>query len=112
VADLARAVADTGGSVDAIDVVRAAPGAKVRDLTVLARDADHIEAIAGAARAVPGIEVENVSDRTFLLHLGGKIEVRSKAPLATRDDLSMAYTPGEARICRAIAQEPERVWRV
>jgi malate dehydrogenase (oxaloacetate-decarboxylating) len=59
-----------------------------------------------------GIEVEHVSDRTFLLHLGGKLEVVPKAPLKTRDDLSMAYTPGVARICRAIADDPEKVWNL
>jgi len=61
---------------------------------------------------VPGIEVEHVSDRTFLLHLGGKIEMASKAPLKTRDDLSMAYTPGVARVCRAIADDPPKVWNL
>ena len=61
---------------------------------------------------MPGVEVERVSDRTFLLHLGGKLEVASKAPLKTRDDLSMAYTPGVARICEAIADEPDAVWNL
>ena len=57
----------------------------------------------------PGLEVEHVSDRTFLMHLGGKIEIHSKVPLKTRDDLSMAYTPGVARICEAIASDPDSV---
>ena len=64
------------------------------------------------ASNVDGVEVEHVSDRTFLLHLGGKIEMESKAPVKTRDDLSMAYTPGVARVCRAIAEDPESVWNL
>ncbi len=111
-ADLARAIGDVGGSLDAIDLVRVEPGKKVRDVTVLATDAEHIERIVAAVRAVEGIDVEHVSDRTFLLHLGGKIEVRPKAPLRTRDDLSMAYTPGVARISQAIVRDPESAWNL
>src|SRR3989304_3415886 len=111
-ADLARAIADAGGSLDAIDLVRVEPGRKTRDVTVLAHDADHIAQIVGAVKAVPGVEVEHVSDRTFLLHLGGKIEGTSKAPLKTRDDLSMAYTPGVARICQALHADPASVWNL
>ena len=106
-ADLARAIADAGGLLDAIDLVRVEEGRKVRDVTVLATDADHAELIVATVRAVEGVEVENVSDRTFLLHLGGKIHMDSNAPVKTRDDLSMAYTPGVARICQAIATERE-----
>ncbi len=109
-ADLARAIADAGASLDAIDLVRVERGVKVRDVTVLARDAAHIEEIVAAARALAGTEVEHVSDRTFLLHLGGKIQVTPKAPLKTRDDLSMAYTPGVARVCQAIVDDPDSVW--
>jgi len=111
-ADLARAVADAGGSLDAIDLVRVERGTKVRDVTVLAHDAEHITRIVEAVRAVEGVEVEHVSDRTFLMHLGGKIEVVPKTPLRTRDDLSMAYTPGVARISEAIAQDPQSVWNL
>jgi malate dehydrogenase (oxaloacetate-decarboxylating) len=111
-ADLARAIADAGGSLDAIDLVRIERSTKVRDVTVLAQDADHLTRIADAVRAVSGVEVEYVSDRTFLLHLGGKIEVVPKAPLKTRDDLSMAYTPGVARISEAIAEDPQLVWNL
>src|SRR5881628_3009236 len=89
--DLARAIADAGGSLDAIDLVRAERGRKVRDVTVHAVDAEHIERIVAAVEALPHVEVEHVSDRTFLLHLVGKIEVALKQPLKTRDDLSMAY---------------------
>ncbi len=109
-AALARAVGEAGGSLDAIDLVRVEAGKKVRDVTVFAQDAGHVERIVAAVRAVPGVEVEHVSDRTFLMHLGGKIEITPKSPLKTRDDLSMAYTPGVARICEAIAADPESVW--
>jgi malate dehydrogenase (oxaloacetate-decarboxylating) len=109
-AALAAAIAEAGGLLGAIDLVRVETDFKVRDVTVLAGDADHLERILAAMRAVPGIEVEHVSDRTFLLHLGGKLEVRPRSPLKTRDDLSMAYTPGVARVSRAIADEPAKVW--
>src|SRR5438045_6284689 len=111
-ADLARAIGDAGGSLGAIDLVRVESGKKVRDVTVDAASADHLESIVAAVRTVTGVEVEHVSDRTFLLHLGGKIEMASKSPLKTRDDLSMAYTPGVARVCRAIADDPAKVWNL
>src|SRR6058998_678191 len=96
----------------AIDLVRVESGKKVRDITVDAASADHIESIVAAVRTLAGLEVEHVSDRTFLLHLGGKIEMTSKSPLKTRDDLSMAYTPGVARVFRAIAEDPAKVWNL
>jgi malate dehydrogenase (oxaloacetate-decarboxylating) len=111
-ADVARAIGDAGGSLGAIDLVRVEQGKKIRDVTVDAASADHIEAIVASVRRVAGVEVEHVSDRTFLLHLGGKIEMASKAPLKTRDDLSMAYTPGVARVCKAIADDPAKVWNL
>jgi len=111
-ADLARAIADAGGLLDAIDLVRVESGMKVRDVTVLATDAAHADAITAACRAVPGIDVEQVSDRTFLMHLGGKIHMDANAPVKTRDDLSMAYTPGVARVCQAIAADPESAWNL
>ena len=111
-AELAAAIADVGGSLGAIDLVRVERGKKIRDVTVLAADVDHLEHLVAAARAVPGVEVEHVSDRTYLMHLGGKIEVTGKVPLKTRDDLSMAYTPGVARVSSAIAEDPELVWNL
>jgi len=75
------------------------------DVTAQAADGQHAEAITSAVGAVPGVSVHKVSDRTFLLHIGGKLEVRPKVALRTRDDLSMAYTPGVARVCRAIAAQ-------
>src|SRR5947207_8090344 len=111
-ADVARAIGDAGGSLGAIDLVRIEQGKKIRDITVDASSADHIERIVASVHALPGVEVEHVSDRTFLLHLGGKIEMASKTPLRTRDDLSMAYTPGVARVCNAIAEDPGKVWNL
>ena len=111
-ADLARAIGDMDGLLGAIDLVRVEHGKKVRDVTVFAGDAEHMDRIVVAARTVPGIDIEHVSDRTFLLHLGGKIEVNAKTPLKTRDDLSMAYTPGVARVCSAIAEDPQLVWNL
>src|SRR5262245_32836472 len=108
-ADLARAIGDAGGNLGAIDLVRVEAGKKVRDITVDAGSADHLERIVAAVHGLSGVEVEHVSDRTFLLHLGGKIEMASKSPLKTRDDLSMAYTPGVARVCTAIHEDPAKV---
>jgi malate dehydrogenase (oxaloacetate-decarboxylating) len=111
-ADAARAIADAGGLLGAIDLVRVESGKKIRDVTVLAGDVDHIDRIVAATTMVTGVEVEHVSDRTFLMHLGGKIEVAAKVPLKTRDDLSMAYTPGVARVSMAIADDPQLVWNL
>src|SRR2546421_2476150 len=111
-ADLARAIGDAGGNPGAIDLVRVESGKKIRDITVDAASAEHMETIVAAVRLLTGVEVEHVSDRTFLLHLGGKIEMASKSPLKTRDDLSMAYTPGVARVCSAIADDPAKVWNL
>jgi malate dehydrogenase (oxaloacetate-decarboxylating) len=111
-AALAAAIADAGGLLGAIDLVRVEQGVKVRDVTVLAADAQHLERIVAAAGAVPGVRVEHASDRTFLLHDGGKIQVGAKTPLKTREDLSMAYTPGVARVSSAIAADPESVWNL
>ncbi len=111
-ARLAEAIAEAGGSLGAIDLVRVEPGTKVRDVTVLAGDSEHMERIAAAVHDLDGIEVINVSDRTFLMHLGGKIEIALKTPLKTRDDLSMAYTPGVARVSSAIAADPSKVWNL
>jgi malate dehydrogenase (oxaloacetate-decarboxylating) len=111
-ARMATAIGDAGGSLGAIDLVRVEQRHKVRDVTVMASDQDHLDRIVETVRAVEGIEVEHVSDRTFLMHLGGKIEVVSRVPLKTRDDLSMAYTPGVGRVSSAIAKDPASVWNL
>ena len=111
-ARMAAAIGDAGGLLDAIDLVRLEHGKKVRDVTILAVDENHIASITQAVSAQDGIEVEQVADRTLLLHRGGKLEIASRVPLKTPDDLSMAYTPGVARACRAIADDPEQVWNL
>jgi len=107
---VASVIGETGAILGAIDLVRVERGTKLRDITVACIDATHGERVVEAVRSVPDVTVESVSDRTFLLHLGGKIEVTSTVPVKTRDDLSMAYTPGVARVRTAIAAEPERAW--
>src|SRR3954462_1276936 len=109
---IATAVGTAGGAVTAIDVVDSRSDGLTVDVTCSAADAVHSEEMVEALRAVPGVTVRKVSDRTFLLHLGGKLEVASKVPLKTRDDLSMAYTPGVARVCLALAEHPEDVRRL
>ena len=109
-ARVAAAIGEAGGDLGAIDLVRAGREGTVRDVTVNAGDSEHGKRIVEAVRALDGVEVQSVSDRTFLLHLGGKIEVTPKVAGTTRDDLSMAYTPGVARVCLAIAEAPERAW--
>jgi malate dehydrogenase (oxaloacetate-decarboxylating) len=109
---VATAIASAGGIVTAIDVADSSHDRLVVDVTCSASDADHAELLVSAVREVDGVEVHKVSDRTFLLHIGGKIEVTSKVPLRTRDDLSMAYTPGVGRVSMALARNPEDVWRL
>ena len=106
------AVGESGGLVGAVDIVRMSQDRTIRDITVNARDSEHGQQIVQSVEDLPQVKVVNVSDRTFLMHLGGKIEVRSKLQIRTRDDLSMVYTPGVARVCRAIAREPERAFNL
>src|SRR5215218_6834256 len=109
---IATAVGSAGGAVTAIDVVDSRSDGLTVDVTCSAADAAHSEEMVEALRNLGGVTVKKVSDRTFLLHLGGKLEVASKVPLKTRDDLSMAYTPGVARVCTALAEHPEDVRRL
>ena len=109
---VATAIAHAGGVVTGIDVADSSHERLVVDVTCSASNADHAELVVAAVAAIDGVDVHKVSDRTFLLHIGGKIEVSSKVPLKTRDDLSMAYTPGVGRVSMAIAQTPEDVWRL
>jgi malate dehydrogenase (oxaloacetate-decarboxylating) len=104
--NMSRAGADIG----AIDLVRSSPDLRIRDITFNARDDKHGQAIVDGLRRLAGIRVVNISDRTFLMHLGGKIEVRGKVPVKTRDDLSMAYTPGVARVCLAIHDDAQKAY--
>jgi malate dehydrogenase (oxaloacetate-decarboxylating) len=112
VSEITRAVEQAGGAVTAIDVNSGNRGALRVDVTCAASDTAHAESLVAAMAAIPGVTVHKVSDRTFLLHLGGKIEMRSKVPLRNRDDLSMAYTPGVARVSLALAAKPEDARRL
>ena len=103
--DIATAVADAGGLVTALDVVEPIDGHMVVDVTCNASNEDHASVLGQVVEAVAGAKVHAISDRTFLMHLGGTIEVKPKIALKTRDDLSMAYTPGVARISNAIAKD-------
>jgi malate dehydrogenase (oxaloacetate-decarboxylating) len=107
---LTSAIGEAGGDIRAVDLVELVKDLIVRDFTINARDEQHGQAIVAAIRGVEGIRIVSVSDRTFLVHLGGKIEIRNKVPLKTRDDLSMTYTPGVARVCLAIREDPERAF--
>ncbi len=107
-AKVLSAIADEKGDPGAVDVVKVEGDYKVRDLTVSARDEAHSQSIVNAVKEIDGIKVRNVSDRVFLLHLGGKIRIENKVPVNTRDSLSMAYTPGVGRVCEAIAEEKEK----
>ena len=107
---LTTAIGEAGGDIDAVDLVEHQGTAILRDIAVKCRDETHGQQVVAAARAVDGIEVAAVTDRTFELHRGGKISIACNFPLRSRDDLSMAYTPGVGRVSQAIADAPERVW--
>ncbi|MGA2013885.1 MAG: malic enzyme-like NAD(P)-binding protein [Solirubrobacteraceae bacterium] len=109
-ARVAGAIGETGAILGAIDIVRVDAGEVVRDVTVACAEVAHSEAVVRAVGALDGVTVEHVSDRTFLMHLGGKLEVNATVPVKTRDDLSMAYTPGVARVSMAIHKDPEDAW--
>src|SRR5687767_14744944 len=111
-AELAAAVMNAGGALTALDVVESRPDMIVVDVTCNAVDEAHAEQVTASINELAGVQVRKVSDRTFLLHLGGKLEVVPKVPLKHRDDLSRAYTPGVARVCLAIAQNPEDARRL
>jgi malate dehydrogenase (oxaloacetate-decarboxylating) len=111
-ADIASAVSAAGGSLTALDMSGSTPTELVVDVSCDAIDSAHADQICEAISALPGAAIHKVSDRTFLLHLGGKIEVMPKVPLKHRDDLSRAYTPGVARVCQAIVDNPDDVRRL
>lgn len=104
------AIGKKGGDIGAIDVVEAGKSTLTRDITFKARDERHGDQVIRHLRSVAGVRIIHVSDRTFLMHLGGKIEIKGRVPLKTRDDLSMAYTPGVARVCTAIQKDPEKAY--
>ena len=102
------AIGDAGGNIGAIDIVKYEEGFVIRDVTVDTTGADQAGAISEALSSVDGISIVHSSDRVFVMHLGGKIEVNSKVPIKSRDDLSMAYTPGVARVCMAIHEDTRK----
>src|SRR5450432_3229655 len=108
--EVTTAIGRAGGDIGAIDIVNVTREFVVRDISVNASSSKHGEEIVSAVRDIDRVEVIHVSDRTFLMHIGGKIEIVSKLPLKTRDDLSMAYTPGVARVCEAIQLDPEKAF--
>ena len=112
VALVTATVTSAGATITALDVVESNLEKVVVDITCDTIDKDHAQEINSALAAHGGLTVRKVSDRTFLLHLGGKLEISSKVPLKTRDDLSRAYTPGVARICEAIVEDPSDVRRL
>jgi malate dehydrogenase (oxaloacetate-decarboxylating) len=108
---VASAIGDAGGTIGAVDLVQVEGAHTIRDITVETGDSSDWPRLTDAVNAVPGARVLDTTDRTFLLHMGGKIEVQNKSPLKTRADLSMAYTPGVARVCNAIHEDPDKAFQ-
>src|SRR5437762_5437094 len=104
------AIGKAGGDIGAIDLVEVRKKTIIRDLTFKASDERHGQQVVERLKAFDGVKVVHVSDRTFLMHLGGKIEIKGKIPVKPRDDLSMAYTPGVARVCMAIHHDPDKAY--
>jgi malate dehydrogenase (oxaloacetate-decarboxylating) len=109
---LTTCVGESGAIVTAVDVVDSDNVSLIADVTCDTADAGHADQVVAALEALPGVDVRKVSDRTFLMHLGGKIEVTPKVTLRNRDELSRAYTPGVARVCLAIAENPDDARRL
>src|SRR3954447_25683623 len=108
---VASAIGDAGGTIGSVDLVRVDDHHTLRDITVDTSGPEQWDRIVAAIDALPAARVIDTTDRTFLLHVGGKIELRNKVPVKTRDDLSMAYTPGVARVCAAIAEDGDRAFQ-
>jgi malate dehydrogenase (oxaloacetate-decarboxylating) len=111
-ASVNRLISEMGGVVGAIDLVGPEDGVLVRDISIFTNNPEHSDKIVESIKKTSGVEFINFSDRTFLVHLGGKISIRNRIPVKTRDDLSMAYTPGVARICMEIYQNPEDAYKL
>jgi len=105
-------IGDVGGDIGAVDIAGVEKRHIIRDITIKVRDQLHGDELVAALKRLEQCQVVHVSDRTFLMHLGGKIRVISKSPLRNRDELSMAYTPGVARVCMAIHNDPESVYKL
>jgi malate dehydrogenase (oxaloacetate-decarboxylating) len=109
-ARIATLFAEEGANLGAIDIVEVRRNRMIRDITFDAQSEAHAERVVSRLRTMPGMKVRSASDRVFLLHLGGKISTRNKVPVRTRNTLSMMYTPGVARVCRAIAEDADKVF--
>jgi malate dehydrogenase (oxaloacetate-decarboxylating) len=107
---LASAIGAAGGSIGAIDTIETGEAKAIREITVMCSDQEHSDAIILAVEGVDGCTLIEVTDRTFELHRGGKLYTGLKSPIKTRDDLSMAYTPGVGRVCTAIKEDPEKAF--
>ncbi len=105
---VATAIGEAGGSIGSVDLVAIEGGHTLRDITIETAGEEHAAKIGEAVDVVEGAKLIEITDRTFQMHVGGKIEQRNKLPVRTRDDLSMAYTPGVARVCTAIARDRTR----
>jgi malate dehydrogenase (oxaloacetate-decarboxylating) len=112
VSELTTAIEAIGGLVTGLDVTASGPRRLQVDVTIATRGSEHVDEIVDAIRTVDGVEIGKVSDRTFLMHLGGMLKIESTVPIRTRDDLSMVYTPGVARVCLAIAENPQDARRL
>ena len=112
VSELTGVIEENGGLVTGLDVTASGPDRLRVDVTAAARDSVHADELVEAMRGVHGVEIGKVSDRTFLVHLGGKLKIESKVPIRNRDDLSLIYTPGVARVCMAIAENPDDARRL
>ncbi|MEO7070495.1 MAG: NAD-dependent malic enzyme [Nostocoides sp.] len=106
VSELTSAIERDGGAVTALDVTASGSDRLRVDLTAAAADTEHASRLVETMRSVPGVEIGKVSDRTFLAHLGGKLSIESRVPIRNRDDLSLVYTPGVARVCLALVENP------
>ena len=111
-AKLIQSIADQGGSIGAIDIVKPGRDQMIRDITINNLEETDEQQLVSALEKIDGVKVLHWSDRIFLLHLGGKIHVRSKVPIKTREQLSIAYTPGVAKVCTAIHEQPEKVHKL
>lgn len=110
--EVSHVVEAIGAQIVGIDVSGVEKGRLLRDITIFTSNQKQSEDVQAAIAEVPTVEIINISDRTFLMHLGGKLEIKSRVPLKTRDDLSMAYTPGAARVCMAIHDKPENIFNL
>ncbi len=107
-----QAISDANATVGAIDLIKPGRNANVRDFTIFTNGEEHTQQIIAQLKSMPDVTFLTMSDRTFLMHIGGKIEVNSKTPIKNRDDLSMAYTPGVARVCMAIHHDQDKAFKL